>query len=361
MKKYLHILLLAFLTVSVYGKDGEGGAAASPPAFNGPMLIHVPTTEAIGKSILDFRFNHRFGDARRTSYDFFGLDQGANTLMSLDYGITDKWSAGVARITALKTYEVRSKYSIISQSNSFPVSISIFGAIGQETQKQFYSMGPFIRVPSNTTPIPALNSKVEQDINRYELSPLNRTSYMASIAIARRFNDYFSLQLTPMFVHRNFVKYQMENDRVGLDVGGRIKLYKGFYLIFETILTPKRDYIGDNYNTVDKNKWGEHNELSPVDINNSYPINQPANLFYVYMHNVAFDKKVPHYYVPASLGISYETGGHIFQIFATNTRALASTQLLRGADYDYFNKDWTIGFNINRYYSFAEESKPEEF
>ena len=45
--------------------------------FMGSSLIHMPNTEDIGKDNLDFRFNHRFGNAKSTSEEFLGLDAGA--------------------------------------------------------------------------------------------------------------------------------------------------------------------------------------------------------------------------------------------------------------------------------------------
>ena len=66
-------------------------------SFMGSSLIHIPTTEDLGKDNLDFRFNHRFGNAKSTSDEFLGLDGGANTQLSLDYGFTDKWSAGLTK------------------------------------------------------------------------------------------------------------------------------------------------------------------------------------------------------------------------------------------------------------------------
>lgn len=71
--------------------------------FLGSSLIHMPSTEEVGKNGLDFRFNHRFGNAKSTSYDFFGLDNGANTQLSLDYGLTDRITIGIARTSFQKT------------------------------------------------------------------------------------------------------------------------------------------------------------------------------------------------------------------------------------------------------------------
>ena len=162
-----------------------------------------------------------------------------------------------------------------------------------------------------------------------------------------------------MFVHRNFVKPGLSNDRYGLDIGGKIQINKSISFLFETMLSNKRDYIGENYAAVDLAGYGSTTNLTATQINSSY--NKSSDLAYVYLRNVYFDKPVQHYSIPLSLGLSYESGGHIYNVFVTNSRSLAHTQLLRGADYDYRNREWTIGFNINRFFSFAKEVSEDNF
>ena len=157
-----------------------------------------------------------------------------------------------------------------------------------------------------------------------------------------------------MFVHRNFIKSQLGNDRTGIDIGGRIKITKRVDLTFEAIFTPKRDYQGASYYTEDRfTKYPGVNTLTGTEINQQY--NNPQGLGYAAIRNIILDKPVNYYYVPMSLGVDIETGGHVFQLFVTNMRTIAHTQLLRGADFDYKKGDWTVGFNIHRYFSFAKE------
>lgn len=337
------------------------GQSQAKSTFMGSSLINMPTTEDVGKDNLDFRFNHRFGNAKQTLYNFGGLDEGANTQLSLDYGLSDRWSIGLARTSAFKTYEARTKYKILTQSDSMPISLSFFGVAGQETAKETVKYDTYINPPSVSTyiPIPSqfatqIDSYIKQEANEYELSDADKRSYLASILISKRFNDRFSLQISPMFVHRNFVKSQLGNDRTGLDVGGRIKLTKRVDLTFEAIFTPKRDYQGNNYYTEDRyTKYPGLNTLTGTEINQQY--NNPQGLAYAALRNIYLDKPVNYYYVPMSLGVDIETGGHVFQFFVTNSRTIAHTQLLRGADYDYKKGDWALGFNIHRYFSFASE------
>ncbi len=343
--------------VSTPAEIPEDKAKVAPPAFKGPNLIHMPTAQPLQKDILNFIFNHRFGSAKSTEYDFFGLDKGANTQLSLDYGLTDKLSLGFSRVTAFKTYEARSKYFIMPQTNSFPVSIAIFGSVGLETEKQTANMGPYILPPSSGYPV--VDEALKKKLNSYELTYSDRTSYLGSVIISRRFGERFSLQASPMFSHRNFVKPGLANDRYGLDIGGKIQINKSISFLFETLLSNKRDYIGENYATVDLAGYGSSTNLTATQINSSYY--KSSDLAYVYLRNVYFDKPVKYYSIPLSFGLSYESGGHIYNVVVTNSSALAHTQLLRGGEYDYRNREWTIGFNINRFFSFAKEVSEDNF
>ena len=337
-------------------------AQAQPKsAFMGSSLINMPTTEDVGKDNLDFRFNHRFTNGKATSATFGGLDGGANTQLSLDYGITEKWSAGIARTSAFQTYEARTKYRILTQDDSMPFSLSFFGVVGQETSKQAIKYDNYINPPSIgnyiSLPSPAvsqIDTFIRQEGNEYELSDKDKRSFLASFLISRRFTDRISLQVSPMFVHRNFIKSQLGNDRTGLDIGGRIRLFKRVDLTFEAIFTPKRDYQGASYYTEDRyTKYPGLNTLTGTEFNQQY--NNPQGIQYAAIRNILLDKPVSYYYVPFSLGVDIETGGHVFQLFVTNMRTIAHTQLLRGADYDYKKGDWTFGFNIHRYFSFAKD------
>ncbi|WP_035982810.1 DUF5777 family beta-barrel protein [Leptospira meyeri] len=332
------IIILSFL-FPVYSQEQR------KTAFLGTSLIHMPSTEDVGKNGIDFRFNHRFGDAKSTSYDFFGLDQGANTQLSLDYGITDRITVGLARTSFQKTYEARSKVRLLTQDTDFPLTISFFGAFGQETSKQEQFFGPYLR-PS--TGIPTLDSNLEKRLNTYELSESDRQSTLASMLISRRFNDLISIQVSPMFVHRNYVKENLSNDRTGLDVSFRLHLFKRVDFTFAAIFTPKRDYIGESYESEDRKTKIGGVEYSASEVNDLIARGRAVDAF---VNNVLLSKPVEYTSVPFSTGIDFETGGHVFQFFVTNSRSLAHTQLLRGADYNYDKKEWTIGFNIHRYFS----------
>ncbi|ALO26963.1 DUF5777 family beta-barrel protein [Leptospira borgpetersenii] len=333
------ISVFLFFSVSLSAQEQKKSA------FLGSSLIHMPSTEDVGKNGLDFRFNHRFGNAKSASYDFLGLDNGANTQLSLDYGVTDRLTIGIARTSFQKTYEARGKIRLLTQDSSFPVTISFFGVFGQETEKQEKFYGPYLKISSG---LATFDPEATKKLNTYELTYPDRQSMLASFLISRRFGEVFSLQLSPMFVHRNFVKEHISNDRMGLDVSFRIHLFKRLDFTFGTILTSKRDYIGDSY--VAENRKTKINgvEYSASEVNDLIARGKTIDTV---INNILLSKPVEYMSVPLSFGVDFETGGHVFQLFVTNSRSIAHTQLLRGADYDYSKKEWTLGFNIHRYFS----------
>ncbi|MBD3378466.1 hypothetical protein GF406_25790 [candidate division KSB1 bacterium] len=53
-----------------------------------------------------------------------------------------------------------------------------------------------------------------------------------------------------------------------------------------------------------------------------------------------------------SAGVQAVVGGHVFHVFVTNTFGLATSQQLQGGDWDLFEGDFRLGFNIYRLLDF---------
>jgi hypothetical protein len=49
-----------------------------------------------------------------------------------------------------------------------------------------------------------------------------------------------------------------------------------------------------------------------------------------------------------AIGIDIETGGHVFQMFFTTSRALNDPYLIAGDNGDFFAREFRFGFNVNR-------------
>ena len=135
------------------------------------------------------------------------------------------------------------------------------------------------------------------------LKQLDRFSYTAQMLAARRFSEKLSLQIAPIFVRHNlqdlnYTKEQTHN-QVLLGTGGRYKLSNRFSVNF--------DYV---YNFT-RNK----NSL---------------------------------YQNPLTIGVDIETGGHVFQLLFTNSRASNDSSFLTETLGDWSKGQISFGFNIVR-------------
>ncbi len=315
--------------------------------FMGSSLIFMPTNEEIGYKNLVFRFNHRFGNAKSGLKDFYGLDEGANTQLSLDYGLTDRWMMGIARTSFQKTTEIRTKYSIL-RDPLFPFQLSFFGVAGQENTDQSITYSIYSQTWTGNTTI---DTKLNSELNDYNLTTVDKRSYLISLLFSKKFTSIFSLQVSPIYVHRNFTTFQISNARTGIDIGGRIKLSKRVDFTFEAIFTPKRDYFGTNYTTEDLKTYDPSITQYTADQINTGFNNKTITISDAIYRNIYLDEHVKYASVPVALGVDIETGGHVFQFFVSNSRAIAHTQLLRGGEYDFFKKEYCLGFNILRQFS----------
>lgn len=139
----------------------------------------------------------------------------------------------------------------------------------------------------------------------------SRMSYAHQILIARKFTPAFTFQLIPTFIHRNLVETkEEENDVWSIGAGGRIKV------------SPR------------------------VSINAEY--------YYVLPGYTA-----DNFHDSFSFGVDIETGGHVFQVFLTNSQGLIEQQFIAQTDGDWLNGDIHIGFNIHRTFQLKKDKKPE--
>lgn len=128
----------------------------------------------------------------------------------------------------------------------------------------------------------------------------SRLSFAHQIIIGRKFDDRFSLQIAPTLVHNNLVDHLDEKNDIFLLCGAtRYKF-------------TKRAAITLEYG------W-RINEYSARD-----------------------------FYDTFSVGIDLETGGHIFQMFLTNSLGIAEPQFLTRTTDSWSDGGIRLGFNISR-------------
>ena len=291
MKPSLLLVLLVFAaTVKIFGQEidlfAEESDQKTPTfiktAFKTTRIINGQSIENTGRGVLDLKIMHRFGPLNQGAYELFGLDQ-ATMRIGLDYGVLDRLTVGVGRSTYQKQFDGFAKYKLLRQQTgkySIPISISYVGTLIYRSLK-------------STAGFPENES--------------DRFSFAHQILIARKFSDYFSLQLTPTLIHYNIVPASnIPNDLMSLGIGFRQRLSRRVNLTGE----------------------------------------------YFYRIN-----KLPGYQDALSIGFDIETGGHVFQLHFTNSTGMAERTFINETSGSWKNGDVRFGFNIARVFTIV---KPKE-
>tara|TARA_B110000879_G_scaffold206591_1_gene288863 strand:+ start:257 stop:1111 length:855 start_codon:yes stop_codon:yes gene_type:complete len=242
--------------------------------FKGTRVINGQSIELPSKGDLQFVIEHRFGTINSGAYELWGLDQ-SQMRMSFDYGITNNIAIGVARNSFQKTYEASVKSKLLKQKfqNGSPISITSYHAIFANSIHW---------------------AKPERE-NLFS----SRLSYAHQVMIARKFNQSFSLQLTPTHIHRNLVELEsINNDYLALGLGGRYKLTKRVSLNAE------------------------------------------------YFHQL--ERPNENFTNSLSLGFDIETGGHVFQLHITNSQGMFERAFIGETTGKWSEGNLYFGFNISR-------------
>ena len=253
-------------------------------SFKTTRIVNGHSIENVGAGILDFKIMHRFGAINQGGYEFFGLDQ-ATMRMGLDYGLTKNLMIGIGRSTFQKQFDGFVKYKIIRQQvgeHNIPISISYVGSTIYKSLK-------------NATTI-------------YEPYVSDKFSFAHQILFARKFNDYFSLQLSPTLLRYNIVEnVNIPNDFYSLGIGFRQRISKR------------------------------------------------VNITTEYFYRI---DKLDGYYDPLTVGVDIETGGHVFQLHVSNSTGMTERTFINETAGSWGKGDLRFGFNISRVFTLK---KPKEF
>lgn len=181
--------------------------------FWAPQNIGITTVETPEAKNLNTSVLHTFGLVKGGVERFFGLDDGANTRIGLEYGVTDHFSVGIGRMTLRKVININGTVRILKQteSGSVPLDVALYFSTGIST------------LPGQ------------------ELEFSERLSYLASLMVARQINR-FSLQLSPMYAHFNLVPGDNPQDLFGVGVAAQFELNDRFALSAEYL-----PVIGDRF------------------------------------------------------------------------------------------------------------------
>lgn len=281
-KKIILLLIVIITTSSVYSQEidlftekAEKTNDITTATFKSSRVINGQSIENVGNGVLDLKILHRFGNISQGAYNLFGLDQ-ASMRIGLDYGVNNRLMIGLGRSTFEKQYDGFLKFKLIQQQTglkSIPLSVSLASTI--------------------------IYKSLKDDLNAtYTLYASDKFSYANQLIIARKFNDYFSLQLTPTIVHYNLVA----NSTVPND-------FKSLGISFRQRISKRVNFTTEYFYRIDK---------------------------------------LDGYNDPLTMGLDIETGGHVFQLHVTNSTGMTERTFINETSGSWSNGDIRFGFNITR-------------
>lgn len=251
-------------------------------AFKSSRVIHSHSMEFIGKGVLDVRILHRFGTVEHGLEDLFGLDE-ANMRFGFDYGLGKNLTIGIGRSNLHKELDGFVKFRPVWQSEgrgSVPFSVVLI-------------MGMSLRTQDFPEPKAVYAFK-------------HRLAFYQEVIIGRKFSEAFSLQLNPIYLHRNLVPgANDENNTWALGIGGRLKLTKrtAFVVDYTPILSGRQTGTKD----------------------------------------------------PLAVGFDIETGGHVFQLHFTNATGMNEKAFLTSTTADFWKGEIRFGFNLSRVFTIGKK------
>lgn len=102
--------------------------------FLAPTHIGLPSVYQVAAKNLNSSVKHTFGLVSGGIDQFYGLDDGANTRLGIDYGLNQWLSVGIGRMTFNKVVDLRSQISILQQSREgSPVDLAMHISSGIST------------------------------------------------------------------------------------------------------------------------------------------------------------------------------------------------------------------------------------
>jgi hypothetical protein len=245
-------------------------------SFKALQICNMQSTKLPAKGEWYMLISHRFGDITKGVDNFFGLDNALTKIGGI-YGVSNRLSLGFSRQTFNKTYEIAIKYKIANQIEGvFPLTIAGYNTID-------------------------INSALKADaITGIKIH--HRLAYSTQLLISRKISDKFSIELAPIYIHKNLYDGILDQkDLVLVGLGTRYKLTK---------------------------------RLS-------------ANLEYAARLNLP-EGFTSTYYNPLSIGLDIDTGGHVFQLVLSNSQPMSDVVAFSNAGGNWYGGSLYFGFNMYR-------------
>ena len=219
------ILLLTTLLATAPWHDAQAQLErrrAAPPGpveltFMAPRHISLLTVEPLGAGELHYSIMHTFGEVSSGGRNLWGIDNGANVRLSLEYAPSDRLSWMFGRSSEDKSFDLGGRWHWLRQmeDDSVPVSVTVSGGIGYTGDDYAY---------------------LAEDYTFQE-----RFNGQAWVHAARKFSPDLSLQLSAGAAHFRRVGRELrlaspvENTYFGAGVSGRYRFAPRVAATFQAI------------------------------------------------------------------------------------------------------------------------------
>jgi hypothetical protein len=285
--------------------DKPVAAPTKKPAvvFLSQRLINANTVEMLKKGYLEFKVIHDFGDIGGVNGGpkaAYGLDGATDIKIGFTVGVTKNFNVSVARIKGgsivQQLFEMGFKYRFMEQMEkdpSHPLSITA------------YANGVLSSQKANTAP------DKENSYSKFS----DRQSQLVQLMIARKFGNILSFQLSPTYVHTNYVVPGDVPNIFALGAALRVPIYKKFVFI--------------------------------------------ADYFHAFRSQASIDALKPgtRFYDALGVGLELVTPGHIFHVNFTNATNILENRFIPRTFTSWDKGQYRWGFTIARNFILFRDKK----
>lgn len=269
--------------------------------FPTSKIVNSQTTETNRKNFFSVNLTQRFENLYNSSiknplntaaHNLFGLGNISDIRFGIDFGITNYLTLGLGRSKYNEMFDGTVKWAILSQTKANrPGSISFYGNIGYSTMS---------------------TEKLYAGVVPIKKNEFHRLQYCSQLLVARKVNEKLSLQMMPTYVHRNFIKLDVNTNNFSEDKNGLFSMG----LAARLRLSKKMVFAFD------------------------------------YFYNVsAFQKKNPlGYYNAFGVGFELLIRKRMFNVNFTNSDAILESSFMPSTRSTWKQGQIKVGFNISKWF-----------
>jgi len=304
-KNIILVVLLSFISVLSFAQQEAIDASQVKEkdypvsaTFESGVLIDAQTVVIPEVKTLEMVIQHKFGTIENGGTNLWGIYGSSNIRLGLNYVPVKNVQIGAGITKRYMTTDLNAKWTVLQQTrkNTMPVSVMLYGNVGIDGR--------------------ALSAFETGRVREAYSGPVadfgfsDRLSYFSELVVARKFNEWLSLQAGVSFTHFNSVGVLYDHDKIGVHFNGRVKVTPQGSIIFTYDNPLKIKDISEQH------EWTNHPK--------------PALTF----------------------GYEVSTGTHAFQIYMGSTTSLLPQDNIMWNQNEMNDKGFAIGFTITRLWAY---------